>query len=64
MEIINRQATNDAAALLGPRTQLMLPAPQISDSELNAIKKYAVGSIGVDSVAEHNATRALVGNYS
>ena len=27
MEIINKQSTNDAAALLGPRTSLVLPAP-------------------------------------
>jgi hypothetical protein len=27
MELINKQSTNDAAALLGPRTSLVLPAP-------------------------------------
>lgn len=41
MEIINKQSTNDAAALLGPRTSLVLPAPQISDFELQQINKYA-----------------------
>jgi hypothetical protein len=34
MEIINKQSANDAVALLGPRTSLVLPAPQISDFEL------------------------------
>jgi hypothetical protein len=27
MEMINKQATNEVAALLGPRTSLVLPAP-------------------------------------
>jgi hypothetical protein len=53
---------------LGYRTSLILPAPQISDNELNAIKKYASGTLtdstGVHGVGDNNATRALVGNYS
>lgn len=66
MEIINKESVNDAAALLGPRTSLVLPAPLISDNELNAIKKYATGTLADSSLggAENSATRALVGNYS
>lgn len=68
MEMINKQSTNDAAALLGPRTSLVLPSPQISDNELNAIKKYATGTLADSGLAggaiDSNATRALVGNYS
>ena len=41
MEIINKQQQSEANAMIGPRTSLVLPAPQISDNELNAIKKYA-----------------------
>ena len=51
MEIINKQQTSEVSALLGPRTSLVLPAPQISDNELNAIKKYASGTLGDSSLA-------------
>ncbi len=45
MEIINKQSANDVSALIGPRTSLVLPAPQISENELSAIKKYAAGTL-------------------
>jgi hypothetical protein len=63
MEIINKQSTNDAAALLGPRTSLVLPAPQISDFELQQINKYASTSQPLMD-GDTSATRALMGNYS
>jgi hypothetical protein len=66
LELINKQSASEAAAIVGPRTSLILPAPQISDSELHAIKKYATGNL-VDSSGnsgDNYATRALVGNYS
>jgi hypothetical protein len=65
MEIISKQQQSDASALIGPRTSLVLPSPQISDSELSAIKKYASGSLADGGlVSDNSATRALVGNYS
>jgi hypothetical protein len=64
MEIINKQSTNETQAILGIKTTLTLPAPQITDNELNAIKKYAVGSIADSTMESNGATRALVGNYS
>lgn len=65
MEIISKQQQSDASAMIGPRTSLVLPSPQISDSELTAIKKYASGSLADGGLASDNsATRALVGNYS
>lgn len=65
MEIINKQQQSEANTLIGPRTSLVLPTPQISDNELNAIKKYASGSMTDGGlVSDSSATRALVGSYS
>ncbi|XP_031105240.1 cell division cycle 5-like protein isoform X5 [Ipomoea triloba] len=49
------------------RTKLNLPAPQISDHELEAIAKFGIASdlIGSEELLEGNAaTRALVANYT
>ncbi|RAL54824.1 hypothetical protein DM860_013520 [Cuscuta australis] len=49
------------------RTKLNLPAPQISDHELEAIAKIGIASdlIGSEELMEGNsATRALVSNYA
>ncbi|XP_019192776.1 PREDICTED: cell division cycle 5-like protein isoform X2 [Ipomoea nil] len=49
------------------RTKLNLPAPQISDHELEAISKFGIASdlIGSEELLEGNAaTRALVANYT
>lgn len=49
------------------RTKLNLPAPQISDHELEAISKFGIASdlIGSEELMEGNAaTRALVANYT
>ena len=42
LEMINKP--NEA--LIGIRTQLILPSPQINEEELAAIQKYAMGSQG------------------
>nr|GMD57363.1 cell division cycle 5-like protein [Ipomoea batatas] len=49
------------------RSKLNLPAPQISDHELEAIAKFGIASdlIGSEELLEGNAaTRALVANYT
>lgn len=52
--------------MIGVRTKLTLPSPQINDDELSIIKKYAAGNVdNLALTADNNAaTRALVGNYS
>ncbi|CDW71197.1 cell division cycle 5-like protein [Stylonychia lemnae] len=63
LEIINKNSDS----LIGIRTKLTLPSPQINDDELEMIKKYADGNhdgMAIAGVDNNAATRALMGNYS
>ena len=52
-------------AMIGVRTKLSLPSPQINDDELDIIKRYAAGNLDMAALTSDNtATKALVGNYS
>lgn len=58
-------AMNEAQAVRR-RGKMMLPAPQVSDAELEALARAGAGAADVDTLAEggSEATRALIGEYA